>query len=66
METEFLPRIHLSVGQCVSLPTACQWLRLEGFRFLWHQKGLYFDGHDQPDVVEYCRKEFLPKMQEYE
>ncbi|KIJ19771.1 hypothetical protein PAXINDRAFT_152833 [Paxillus involutus ATCC 200175] len=66
METELLPRIHLSVGRGVSLPTACRWLHQEGFRFLRHRKGLYFDGHDRPDVVEYRQKEFLPKMQEYE
>jgi hypothetical protein len=31
-----------------------------------HKKGLYFDGHDRPDVVEYRQNVFLPAMKEYE
>ncbi|KAG1852221.1 hypothetical protein F4604DRAFT_1933794 [Suillus subluteus] len=31
-----------------------------------HRKGLYFDGHDWPDVVSYCQEHFLPMMKEYE
>lgn len=31
-----------------------------------HRKGLYFDGHDQPDVVSYRQEQFLPTMKEYE
>jgi hypothetical protein len=31
-----------------------------------HKKGLYFDGHDQPDVVAYRQNHFLPMMKKYE
>ena len=34
-----------------------------GFSQLHHQKGVYFDGHDREDVVEY-RNEFLTKLAE--
>jgi len=27
-----------------------------------YQKGLYFDGHNQPDVLKYHNKHFLPTM----
>ncbi|KAG2036746.1 hypothetical protein BDR03DRAFT_865439, partial [Suillus americanus] len=46
--------------------TACRWFQQEGFRYMSHQKGLYFDGHDQPDVVQYWQEHFLSIMKEYE
>jgi hypothetical protein len=66
MEVELFPRIHLKVGRGVSLSTARRWLHREGFRYIGHKKGLYFDGHDRPDVVSYRQDEFLPKMKLYE
>jgi hypothetical protein len=66
MEVELFPRIHLKVGWGVSLSTAHRWLHLEGFRYTSHKKGLYFDGHDRPDVVAYRQNQFLPAMKEIE
>ncbi|KAI6018543.1 hypothetical protein PISMIDRAFT_96853, partial [Pisolithus microcarpus 441] len=40
-------------------------LQHEGFKYSTHKKGVYFDGHDHPDVVNYCQNVFLPKMKEY-
>ena len=34
-------------------------MRKEGFTFTSHKKGLYFDGHDHPDVVEYRQNIFI-------
>ena len=65
MELELFPRIHLKVGKGVSLEMAHQFLRKEGFQFMEHKKGLYYDGHERPDVVDYRRKVFLPAMEEY-
>ena len=62
MEVELFSRIHLCVGQGISLSTACQWLHHEGFRYISYWKELYFDGHDQPDVLKYHNKHFLPTM----
>jgi hypothetical protein len=62
MEIELFPRIHLKVGRGISLSTACHWLCGEGFRYISHKKGLYFDGHDRPDVLAYRQNEFLPTM----
>ena len=66
MEVELFPRIHLKVGRGVSLSTARHWLHREGFRYIRHKKGLYFDGHDWPDVVSYRQDEFLPMMKLYQ
>ena len=30
-----------------------------------HKKGLYFDGHNWPDVLEYQQNVFLPLMEKY-
>jgi hypothetical protein len=65
-EVELFPRIHLKIGRGISLATACRWLRIEGFRYISHKKGLYFDGHDRPDVISYRQDHFLPMMKNYE
>jgi len=64
MELELFPRIHLKAKKGISLATARRWLRREGFKYSTHKKGVYFDGHDHPDVVDYRQNVFLPKMQE--
>jgi hypothetical protein len=46
MEIELFPCIQLKVKKGVSLSTAHQWLWSEGFQYIRHRKGLYFDGHD--------------------
>ena len=30
------------------------------------RKGVYMDGHERPDIVEYCNQTFLPLMGEYQ
>jgi hypothetical protein len=47
------------------LSTACRWLHHEGFQYISHKKGLYFDGHDHSDVVAYQQEVFLPEMLAY-
>ena len=65
MEMELFPQIHLKVSRGVSLQTARQFLHWEGFRYTEHKKSLYYDGHEQPDVVDYHQNKFLPAMKEY-
>lgn len=65
LEVELFPRIHLKVGKGISLSTARRWLHREGFRYMQYKKALYYDGHDQPDVLDYRQKHFLPTMQQY-
>lgn len=66
MEYELFPRIHLKVGKGISLSTARRWMHKAGFRYISYAKGLYYDGHDRPDVVEYRQKHFLPMLKKYE
>ncbi|KAG1803044.1 hypothetical protein EV424DRAFT_1582458 [Suillus variegatus] len=66
MEDELFPRIHLKAGRSISLSTARQWLHSEGFQYTSHKKGLYFNGHDCPDVVSYRQDHFLPFMKSCE
>lgn len=65
MEVVLFPRIHLKVGRGVSISTARRWMRREGFRFESYRKGLYYDGHDRADVVEYRQQSFLPEMERH-
>lgn len=65
MEYELFPQIHLKVSRGISLSTARQWMHKEGFWYISYAKGLYYDGHDRPDVVEYRQKYFLPMMQKH-
>jgi hypothetical protein len=66
MEVELLPQIHLKVGRGVSLSTTQHWLHHEGFWYIGHKKGLYFDSHDQPDVISYWQDESVPMMKLYQ
>ena len=43
--------------------TARLWLRFLGFSQKYHKKGVYFDGHERQDVVEY-RKQFVQQLHE--
>jgi len=66
MEYNLFPRIQLKVAQGISLCTAHWWLCWEGLQFILHKKGLYFDGHDFPNVTAYRQNVFLPTMKTYE
>ena len=45
--------------------TSRRWLHELGFSRVHHQKGVYFDGHDRQDVMEY-RINFLARMAGYD
>ena len=66
MDLKLFPCIHLKVGCSMSLPIAWRWLHLESFRYTTQKKGLYLDGHNHADVMEYCQKVLLPVMKAYE
>ena len=42
--------------------TARRWLDILGLSQVHYQKGVYFNGHDRDDVVQY-RKDFLAKLE---
>ena len=46
IEVELFLRIKQKVGKGVSLKATQDFLRKEGFRYVEHKKGLYYDGHE--------------------
>ena len=52
MELELFPWIHLKVGKGISLSATQCWMHKEGFWYILYVKGLYYNGHDRPDVVK--------------
>jgi hypothetical protein len=45
--------------------TATRWLNILGYSFQQHRQGIYYDGHERDDVIQY-RKKFLEEMFEHE
>jgi hypothetical protein len=39
-----------------------KWLNRLGFYATTEKKGVYIDGHERPDVIEYRQNDFLPKI----
>ena len=65
IETNLCPRLRIQLQKPISISTARRWLRSEGFRYTSFKKGLYYDGHDRPDVVMYRQEVFLPEMKKH-
>lgn len=49
----------------ISVRTACRWLKKLDWRYGKKRNGMYIDGHERDDVVQY-RNEFLARWKEYE
>jgi hypothetical protein len=49
----------------ISLRTAQRWLKKLSWRYAKKKNGMYIDGHEREDVVEY-RKKFVQRWKEYE
>lgn len=49
----------------ISLRTAQRWLKKLRWRYTKKKNGMYIDGHEQEDVVDY-RKKFVQRWKEYE
>ena len=48
----------------IARSTAYLWLPRLGFYRHETKKGLYVDGHERPDVIEYHQEVFLPLIKE--
>jgi len=66
LNTIILPSIGISPSKPLCERTARRWLVKLGWTRTTIRKGVYMDGHERPDVVEYRDKVFLPKMKEFE
>ncbi|KAF8576284.1 hypothetical protein K439DRAFT_1367698, partial [Ramaria rubella] len=66
LELELFPRIQYKAGSHgIAICTARRWLHANGFESKSHAKGLYYDGHERPDVVHDQQHHFLPQMAQY-
>jgi len=54
--------VRLTFERNISDRTACAWLDIIGFYRSSKGQGLYFDGHERNDVVEY-RKSFVERFE---
>ena len=57
-----LPRIGVKAKRGISVNTARRWMKREGFRYMAYAKGVYVDGHERADVVQYRQNVFLPLL----
>ena len=49
----------------ISLATAKRWMKKLGYRWIKKHRGLYFDGHERDDVINYRQNVFLPAWSLY-
>ncbi len=66
LNSEILPSLCVILKTPICDCTAHFWLHKLGYDKIALWKGVYMDGHEWPDVVEYCNTSYLPKMLEYE
>lgn len=45
--------------------TGRRWLNKLGLKYSTYRKGVYFDGHEREDVVNYRQEHFLPRWKRY-
>src|SRR6266498_4394865 len=65
VEQILLPETGITKQKTISDSTARRWLNVLGFFNQQQKQGVYFDGHERDDVVEY-RKKFLEEVAKYE
>ena len=66
LNTEILPTLGYPPTKTLSERTARRWLIKLGWRRTMLKKGVYMDGHERPDVIDYRMNSFLPLMAQYE
>lgn len=55
---------RLRVKRNISVRTAQRWLKKMGYRWRQEPKGMYSDGHEREDVVDYRQNVFLPRWRD--
>ena len=66
LNTVVLPDLGITTKKPLCIRTARRWLIKLGWRNTVVKKGVYMDGHERVDVVDYRQKFFLPAMAEFE
>ncbi|KAF7291978.1 hypothetical protein MIND_01223500 [Mycena indigotica] len=57
---------RLRIKRNISVRTTQRWLKKMGYQWKKEPKGMYSDGHEWADVVDYRQNVFLPQWQFYE
>jgi hypothetical protein len=63
---DLLPRLLSVLKKAILRRTSYRWLLRLGFTPKESKKGVYVDGHEREDVVEYRTKIFLPEIQGFD
>jgi hypothetical protein len=66
LNTRILPTLGYPPTKKLSERTARRWLIKLGWRRTTLKKGVYMDGHERPDVIDYRVNTFLPLMAQLE
>jgi hypothetical protein len=65
LNTVALPDLGITTKKPLCVRTARRWLIKLGWHHTLVKKGVYMDGHEQADVMEYQQSVFLPTMAEF-
>lgn len=60
VNTAIFPELGIVPAQPVLIRTGRQWLIALGWRMSSIKNGIYMDGHERKDVIDYCQNIFLP------
>ena len=55
----------MSINKTISVSTVRRWLNIIGYHYQQQKQGIYYDGHEREDVVEY-RHIFLSEIAKFE
>ncbi|KIJ24834.1 hypothetical protein M422DRAFT_274299 [Sphaerobolus stellatus SS14] len=66
LNTEILPGLGISLKSPFCTKTALRWLVKLGWMKTTLKKGVYMDGHERKDVINYRQMVYLPKIAEYQ
>ncbi|THU87050.1 hypothetical protein K435DRAFT_682354, partial [Dendrothele bispora CBS 962.96] len=66
INTILFPELGIKPKSPISIRTARRWLINLGWTYTVVKKGVYMDGHERADVVQYRHETFLPLMKKYE
>jgi hypothetical protein len=66
LEHHILPDLGITLLKPLTSCTCCCWLNQLGWRQSAIRKGIYKDGHEREDMIDYRTNVFLPRMAAFE
>ncbi|GBC26247.2 hypothetical protein GLOIN_2v1785920 [Rhizophagus irregularis DAOM 181602=DAOM 197198] len=65
VEDELFLTIGIAKKKTISIKTAIRWLRVLGYSFQQYHHGIYYNGYERKDMLQY-QKELLEKIFDHE